>query len=277
MQMQRSDFPALCGTPGLVRLHGHRGMRGLMPENTLPGFAAAFAAGVQIIELDVLVTQDDIPVVLHDPMLAKARTRDAAGQWLQEDSPPIISLSYEQLTRYDVGSRDLRATDGESWPEQARLDGVRVPKLADICKLANQPGHRDCWLNIEIKSNPLASHLTAPPGHLARLVTAEIRAAGLTGRTLVQSFDWRVITAMQEAAPEIARSCLSYYPDGATAEQRTIYPGSPYMGGLDLDGAASVDISSQMPALVRQAGAVHWAPYFKDIAAHHVKAAKAGG
>lgn len=248
-----------------------------MPENTLPGFAAAFAAGVQIVELDVLVTQDDIPVVLHDPALCRAQARDAAGQWLEEASPPVITLSYDQLARYDVGSRNPRAAEGESWPEQARLDGVRVPRLADICALANQPEHRQCWLNIEIKSSPLASQLTPPPDRLAELVTAEIRAAGLERRTLVQSFDWRVITAMQKAAPQIARSCLSYYPDCAPAGQRTIYPGSPYIGGLDLDGAASVDISSQMPALVRQAGAVHWAPYFKDIAAHHVKAAKAEG
>ena len=263
-----------------------------MPENTLPGFAAAFAAGVQIVELDVLVTQDDIPVVLHDPALARAQARDAAGRWLEEDSPPIITLSYDQLARYDVGSRNPRAAEGESWPEQTQLDGVRVPRLADICQLAQQPGHRECWLNIEIKSSPLASHLTPPPDRMAELVTAEIRAAGLEQRTLVQSFDWRVITAMQEAAPQIARSCLSYYPDCAPAGQHTIYPGSPYMGGLDLDNPdldgpdldgpdldnpASEDISSQMPALVRQAGAVHWAPYFKDISARHVKAAQAAG
>ena len=275
--MNRTDFPSLCHAPGLVRLHGHRGMRGLMPENTLPGFAAAFAAGVQIVELDILVTRDDVPVVLHDPQLSGAQTRDATGRWLEADSPPIITLSYAQLAGYDVGSRDPRATDGESWPQQARLDGVPVPKLADICALAKQPAHQECWLNIEIKSSPLASYLTPPPDRLAELVTAEIRAAGLGGRTLLQSFDWRILEAAQAIAPEIPRSCVTYYPDDGAADEITVYPNSPYMGGAVLEEAASKDISSQLPRLVRQAGAVHWAPYFKDITASHVEAAQAEG
>ena len=290
MQMHRSDFPALCKAAGIVRLHGHRGQRGLMPENTLPGFAAAFAAGVQIVELDVLVTHDNVPVVTHDPLLAASRTRDASGHWLEKDGPPIISLSYDQLAAYNVGSRAEQTPD--SWPEQARLDSAAIPKLADICALANHPGHQHCWLNIEIKSSPLASHLTPPPEHMARLVIAEILAAGLAGRTLLQSFDWRVLAAAESIAPQIPRSCLSYYPEAGAADEMTIYPGSPWMAGMKLDrvtldrvtlagtnrkNAASEAISNSMPRLVRQAGAVHWAPFYQDITARHVAEAQKAG
>jgi glycerophosphoryl diester phosphodiesterase len=84
-------------------LQGHRGARGLAPENTLAGFARALSLGVTTLELDTGVTADGIVVVTHDPELNPDLTRDARGRFLDAPGPPIAQLTYEQLRAYDVG------------------------------------------------------------------------------------------------------------------------------------------------------------------------------
>src|SRR2546421_12214747 len=84
-------------------LQGHRGARGLWPENTLAGFARAMELGVSALELDCAVTRDGVVVVSHDPELNPDCTRDAQGRFLASAGPPIFTLSYAQLQSYDVG------------------------------------------------------------------------------------------------------------------------------------------------------------------------------
>src|SRR6186997_2257473 len=87
-------------------LQGHRGARGLAPENTLPAFATALTLGVTTLELDVGVTKDDVVVVSHDPYLNPDIVRGADGAWLKEKGPPIRSLTFAELQRYDFGRID---------------------------------------------------------------------------------------------------------------------------------------------------------------------------
>ncbi len=85
-------------------LQGHRGARGLAPENTLPAFERALEIGVTTLELDIGVTADGVVVIHHDPYLNPAITRDAGGQWLVGSKGPLIkTLTLAQLQAYDVG------------------------------------------------------------------------------------------------------------------------------------------------------------------------------
>src|SRR6202171_2637976 len=90
-----------CATP--FDLQGHRGARGLAPENTLPAFARALAIGVATLELDTAVTRDGVVVVSHDPFLNPDIARGPDGRWLEKKGPNIRDLDYEALARYDVG------------------------------------------------------------------------------------------------------------------------------------------------------------------------------
>ena len=87
----------------IIDLHGHRGARGLFPENTLAGFAGALAIGVDVLELDVAMTADDVVVVTHDPRLNPDITRTANGAWLDAPGAAIRSLHAVELAAYDVG------------------------------------------------------------------------------------------------------------------------------------------------------------------------------
>src|SRR6478735_8562480 len=84
-------------------LQGHRGARGLAPENTLPAFETALKVGVSTLELDLAVTSDDILVVSHDTRLNPDHTRGPDGKYLGETGPAIRSLTFAQLQAFDVG------------------------------------------------------------------------------------------------------------------------------------------------------------------------------
>lgn len=270
--MDRSDYPELCRHDGIVRLHGHRGARGLMPENTMAGFHAAIAAGVSIVELDVLATRDEIPVITHNPMLAACGTRDAAGRWLTGDGPVICRLTYAELAQYDVGGCNPESAYGRLWPEQMMLDRVPIPRLSDLCALASHPGHEHVWLNIEIKSNPLEPGLTFPPYRVARLVVNEAFAARLSDRVLLQSFDWRVLHALKAIKPQIPRSYLTYLPKPNPKMPVTIYDGSLWMDGQNLASAGG-----RLPRLIRRLGGINWSPWAGDITASDVAEAQKEG
>src|SRR5437773_12544800 len=93
----------LIGPAQAFDLQGHRGARGLAPENTLEAFALALSIGVTTLELDLAVTKDDIVVVSHDRSLNPYHTRGPDGKFLEREGPPIRSLTLAQVKTYDVG------------------------------------------------------------------------------------------------------------------------------------------------------------------------------
>ena len=110
-------------------LQGHRGARGLMPENTLPGFATALSIGVTALELDVGLTLDGIVVVSHDRQLNPSIVRTSDGGWLTSPGPALRDLTLAQLRRYDVGRILPDTKHHRAFPEQAHIDGARIPTL----------------------------------------------------------------------------------------------------------------------------------------------------
>src|SRR5579872_4555556 len=115
-----------------IDLQGHRGARGLYPENTLAGFAGALAIGVDALELDVAMTADDVVVVTHDPTLNPDITRTSDGAWLTQRGPRIRSLRIDDLAHYDVGRIRPGSSYAALFPDQAPHDGARIPALSDV-------------------------------------------------------------------------------------------------------------------------------------------------
>src|SRR6476661_2546878 len=109
---------ALCAGAHALDLQGHRGARGLAPENTLPAFEKALAVGVDTLELDIGVTADGVVVVSHDVALNPAITRDAEGRWLAGPGPLVRSLTLQQLQAYDVGRVRPDSPYGRGFPQQ---------------------------------------------------------------------------------------------------------------------------------------------------------------
>jgi glycerophosphoryl diester phosphodiesterase len=241
-------------------LQGHRGARGLSPENTLAGFTRALGIGVTTLELDCGVTRDGVVVVSHDRVLNPDHTRDAAGNFLAAPGPAIVDLTYQELRQYDVGRIRPGSEYAAAFPEQVPVDGERIPRLADVFALVERSGNRTVRFNIETKVDPAHPEQTVSPLAFARALEAVIRESGLVSRVTVQSFDWRTLRLLGTLAPDIALVALTdQQPDEDTIEIGK--PGtSPWLGELDVD-----DHGGSVPKLVQALGAKAWSPHALDL------------
>ena len=190
-------------------LQGHRGARGVAPENTLTGFAAALSVGVATLELDTGVTRDGVVVIHHDRRLNPDIARGPDGRWIDAPGPLLRELDFGKLRRYDVGRLRPGSDYAARFPEQSPADGARIPRLAELFALVRKAGNDQVRFNIETKISPAAPAETLPPAEFARALIAAIRAAGMAERTTVQSFDWRTLQAVEREAPEIATVYLT--------------------------------------------------------------------
>jgi glycerophosphoryl diester phosphodiesterase len=253
---------------GSFDLQGHRGARGLRPENTLAAFAEALSLGVTTLELDCAVTKDGVVVVSHDPRLNPEITRDDNGRWLEAAGPPILTLTCEQLARYDVGRLKPGTPYAQRYPEQQPADGQRIPRLADVFALARRAGNGEVRFNVETKVFPPRPEVTLPPEAFAEAVVKVVREAGMEKRTTVQSFDWRTLKVVREIAPEVATVALTSQRPGDDTVQVGRPGPSPWLAGQDVD-----DFGGSVPKLVKASGAAIWSPNALDLEARAVEEA----
>ncbi len=250
-----------CATP--LDLQGHRGARGLAPENTLAAFDAALTLGVTTLELDTVMTADNVVVISHDATLNPNLTRDATGRFIDAPGPAIRSLSLAQLRTYDVGRLKPESRYAQSHPEQRAADGQRIPSLAELFEWVARRGATQVRFNIETKISPLAPELTPEPEAFVRAILEVARQHGMTRRIALQSFDWRSLQAAQRLAPEVPTVYLSAQQPWANnvADPR-------WTAGLKLAEHGSV------PDLVKAAAGATWSPFHGDLNAALLKRAR---
>lgn len=242
-------------------LQGHRGARGLAPENTLVAFARALGIGVTTLELDTAVTRDGVVVVSHDSALNPDLTRRPDGIWLEAPGPAIVSLTRAELLRYDVGRLRPGTPYARNFPDQVPVDGTRIPTLREVYALAKKAGNGSVRFNVETKLDPGKPDETPAPDAFADAVLAVAREAGALDRTSIQSFDWRTLRRVQSVAPAV-ETCYLSVQSGEDQVQAGQPGASPWLAGLDVD-----DFGGSVPRLVRAAGGRCWSPSFRDLRA----------
>ena len=251
---------ALTGCATRFDLQGHRGARGLAPENTLTAFGKALDIGVSTLEFDVGVTKDGVMVISHDRYLNADITRNAEGKFLAERGPTIASLTLSELQSFDVGRQNPASNYAKSFPQQQGSDNERIPTLASLFDLLAKRGATDVGFNIETKLSPNAASETLAPEPFVRALITEIRKAGLTQRATIQSFDWRTLLIAQREAPEIVTVHLTSQQGTGDTVQVGRPGASPWLAGFDVD-----DYAGSVPRLVKAAGGTVWSPNFKDV------------
>lgn len=240
-------------------LEGHRGARGLRPENTLAAFAHASSLGVTTLEMDLAVTRDGVLVISHDPFLNPDLVRGPDGRWLATKGPAIRTLTLAEVKRYDIGRLNPDSRYAQLFPLQRPVDGERFPTLVEVFDLVRASG-KPLRLNIETKITPTSADETVDPDTFARLVAEAVRGAKFESRVTIQSFDWRTLVALKQRAPEIETACLSSETDSMDTVQRKSAATSPWLAGLDL---AKHDGS--LPRLVKAAGCAVWSPFWRNV------------
>jgi glycerophosphoryl diester phosphodiesterase len=247
-------------------LQGHRGARGLAPENTLVAFARALTLGVTTLELDLAVTRDGVVVVSHDPLLNPDVTRGPDGGWIDEHGPSFRSLTFDEVRKLDVGRLRPGTGYAAQFPDQVPADGARVPTLAEVYALARKAANPGIRFNIETKLDPAKPEETLPPELFVDAVLKIVREAQAISRTTLQSFDWRTLQYAQRIAPDLLTVYLT--EQGGEQLRKSSSGGYPWLAALDLD-----EQGGSVPRLVKAAGGRIWSPSLRGLTRESVEEA----
>ena len=251
-------------------LEGHRGARGLAPENTLAAFRKAIAIGVTTIETDIAVTKDRVPVISHNPSLVPELVRDGTGKWLAAPGASIHSLTLDELRRYDIGRLDPDTKYARQFPEQRPSDGERFPTLREVLQLVATAG-KPIRLNIETKLTPDNAGDTVDAATFVRVILDEVRAATLADRVTIPSFDGRSRLDGKRGAPAGPTAGLTRESTGMNTMAGAQDGKSPWHAGLNDSDFRSV------AALVAAAGCSTWSMFWRNLTPALVADAHARG
>ena len=239
--------------PGFIKIYGHRGARGVLPENTLESFKYLFENNIRAYETDILISKDNIPVITHDFKLDPSYTKDVNGNWIEDENIKIIDLTYEEILKYDVGTLNKLSRYGRKFINQKSLDNQKIPKLSDLLKLSSDNDFDDLLINLEIKSTPIEEGLTPSPEEMVKIVIGEVGRSNLSDKIIYSSFDWRVLREIKERDPKIPRAHLT---SGAKGK---IYDKSPWLDFTPLHSEV------ELPKLIKALGGSAWHPNYKDV------------
>ena len=265
--------PALCVAQTALPsrdfdIEGHRGARGLAPENTLAAFRRALEIGVTTIETDIAVTKDLVPVISHNPNLVPELTRDADGRWLPRPGPSIHSLTLDELRQYDIGRVNPQTKYARDFPQQQPSDGEHFPTLRELFDLVAH--HPTVRLNIETKLTPDNAGDTVDATTFVRVIIDAVRDAKVADRVTIQSFDWRTLVEVKRVAPDVPTSCLTIESEGMNTMAAPDGK-SPWHAGFSTHDFPSI------PALVKAAGCSTWSMFWRNLTPALVQQAHAIG
>lgn len=242
-----------------IEVIGHRGARGLFPENTIEGFRQCLALGVRLFELDVGMTADGVVIVSHDMALNPVITRNAAGAWLSGKGPLFHHLTFDEVRSYDVGRIRPGTPYRLLYRRQRGHDGARIPTLEEVLRLS-----ADAGFIIELKTNPRYPDRTATPFAMAEAVLAVVDRVGVASRVVIESFDWRGPCHVRRIRPELQTAWLT--------RAETVWDAA-----LWWDGITPAEFGNSVPAAVAAQGGQIWAPGWETVTRAAVAEAHALG
>lgn len=192
-------------------LQGHRGARGIKPENSIPAFIAALDLGVTTIELDVVITQDKQVVVSHEPWMSSeiCLKPDSSAILKSEEHTlyNIYKMNYNEVQKFDCGSKG-----NERFPEQEKFPSYK-PLLKDVIIAVEDHiksySQYEVDYNIEIKSLPIGDNKFHPsPEEYSTIVYGLIDQYLPLERVVIQSFDFRVLKYWKNNYPNVRLAAL---------------------------------------------------------------------
>jgi glycerophosphoryl diester phosphodiesterase len=191
-------FLSVLGHSKTIEVQGHRGTRGLKPENTLPSFASAIEAGVDALELDVLMTIDGSFVIHHNFFTNNKLCIHRDGKPLTKEAL-VSSLSVPEIKKLDCGTKV-----NPEFPKQQPVIGAEIPTLQELFYMIQNSTHphaKNVRLNIEIKRDPRNPALTVSAPFLAKKLVEYVNKHGFASRVYYSSFDPEVLIEVRKCDP----------------------------------------------------------------------------
>ncbi len=206
---------------------GHRGCRGLMPENTIPAMLLAIDLGVTTLETDAIITKDKKVILSHEPFFNHEISTKPDGTFITEAEEKLFNIyqmNYDEVKTYDVGMKNH-----PRFPDQTKLT-VAKPLLSDMIDAAEKYSRakhkKPVHYNIETKSDPKTDGQNHPlPAEFVELLVAVIQTKKIVNRTTIQSFDIRTLKYLHQKYPSIKTALLIEDFDKKTFKEQLIQLG----------------------------------------------------
>ncbi len=194
-----------CNSGKEIDIQGHRGCRGLLPENSLPAFEKAIDLGVNTLELDIAITKDNEVVVSHEPFMSRNICYNPKGQDILESMDKqynLYHITHEEIKAFDCGTKFH-----PDYPNQEKLKTYK-PLLSEVFELAKSK-NSDVRFNIEIKSKPEYYGVYTPqPEAYVKIVLDEINGHNMSDRLNLQSFDVKILEEIKKQSSKIKVALL---------------------------------------------------------------------
>ena len=189
---------------------GHRGCRGLMPENTIPAMINALDLGVTTLEMDAVITKDNKVVMSHEPFFNHEITSKPDGSYVtepEEKSLNIFLMTYDEVKKYDVGIKPH-----PRFPKQKKMNVVK-PLLSDLLDSVQNyvASHKRPlpYFNIETKTTPATDNVYHPePAKFVETLMSVIKEKRIQEMVIIQSFDLRTLQYLHDKYPSVKTAML---------------------------------------------------------------------
>jgi glycerophosphoryl diester phosphodiesterase len=201
---------------------GHRGCRGLMPENTIPAMLKAIDLGVTTLEMDAVITKDGQVVLSHEPFFNHEISTKEDGSYVSEQEEKQLNIyhyTYEEVKRFDVGLKPH-----PRFPLQEKIKAVKpllsevIDSVENYCRLHKK---QPVFYNIETKSDPSTDNNYHPaPADFVRILMQVVESKNISRRVVIQSFDFRTLKIMHEKYPKIKTAMLIEDFDKRTLQEQ---------------------------------------------------------
>tara|TARA_R110001583_G_scaffold96748_2_gene241200 strand:- start:274 stop:1134 length:861 start_codon:yes stop_codon:yes gene_type:complete len=194
-----------CNSSNTIDIQGHRGCRGLMPENTIPAFLKAIELGVNTLELDVVISKDDVVVVSHEPYMNYEICLDSnANEIPKSDAKKynLYQMTFDSIKQFDCGTKPYAR-----FPNQEKIK-THKPSLQEVIQKAKRKNPA-IKFSIEIKSLPEYDGIFTPkPKEFVHLVLEIVNKNDAFNDTNLQSFDLRVLEEIKKQSPKMTMALL---------------------------------------------------------------------
>lgn len=198
-------FTMSCNTNTTIGVQGHRGCRGLLPENSLPAFEKAVALGVNTLELDLAISKDKQVVVSHEPFMSRFYCLKPNGEEIsinQDLAFNFYEMDYDSIKLFDCGTKQH-----PRFSQQKNMK-THKPLLSEVFKLSDAL-NSEIRYNIEIKAKPEYDNIYTPePKEYVALVLKVIDEYNIGERCNLQSFDIRILEEIKRQAPSMTQALL---------------------------------------------------------------------
>ena len=218
-KFQKSETRSLASIPVFSK-EGHRGARGLSPENTIPSFEIAMDHDVTTLELDIVISKDKKVVVSHDIFFHPDYTTTPQGKHLESKEAQqhlLYTMNYDSIKKYDVGLKPHK-----DFPKQKNVPAYKplFSEMIDSAEAQSSRRGKSIQYNIELKTNASYDGTKQPAiEETVDLVMEVVKSRSIDGRYYLQSFDFRPLKILHQKYPYVVTAVLIGGSDKRTLDQ----------------------------------------------------------